>query len=363
MNGGPTLSDSLRAVARLQPQYTFKNTPLMKERMTALNNAASTIEKTADLFAALASHNHADIGVEASDGLGNKAEAPWIRIYSKYLSSSAREGFYLVIHFPIDGQSVFITLGCGATRYENGSLRNLLAGDLRKRAGWARTLLAKTAHLKNFPDTLDFGSANARPKAYENATAVAKQFKVGQLKDDIFIGSLRKGLTALDVLYDAQTKGEHLDESIKQLALIEEAIKPSHRSKGRQGFGLNAKERQLIELQGMKVATALLESKGYKVKDVSGDHSFDLLAKDSFEERKIEVKASTSAFLQSVIMTHNEVKLHGDESELTGLILVSGIQLDRELSEAKGGEPELIFDWSPLDWESEAIAFRLSKPG
>lgn len=355
------LIESLKQVASLQPMYTYENTPEMQARMSALKLAASELQKTTEVLEALKSHDLSDIGVEASDGLGRKAEAPWIRIYSKYLSPSAREGFYLVIHFPIDGNSIYVTLGCGATKYENGSLRDLPVNDLLQRAGWARALLAKSGYLPSFPDQLDFGSTSSRPRAYANATAIAKKFPVDQINQDTFVKSMITALQALDELYDEQTKGSHLDEGDKQLALIEEAIKPTRTSLGRQGFGLTANQRKAVEMRGMLVATSMLEALDYQVTDVSNKQSFDLLAKKTTETRKIEVKASTSASLESIVMTHNEVKLHSDRTELTGLILVSGVELDRSSDTASGGSGEIIFDWSPDDWGIEPIAFRLSR--
>jgi hypothetical protein len=356
-----TLIESLKRVASLQPHYTYENTPEMRDRMAALREASSQIEETEQLLSSLSSRERADMGVEASDGLGRKAEAPWIRIYSKALAPSARDGFYLVIHFPIDGVSIFVTLGCGATKYENGSLRNLPTEELQLRSEWARNLLGEAGYLESFPDVLDFGSSNSRPKAYESATAIAKRFLVEDLDRENFVGCLREGLAALDLLYEAQMKGEHLDEGEKQIALIEETIKPSRVSKGRQGFGLTASQRRLVELRGMLVATALLESKGYEVSDVSSRESYDLLARSSTEVRKIEVKASTSSSLQSIVMTHNEVRLHTDITESTGLVLVSGIKLNKTTNEAHGGIAELLLDWSPEQWFSEPIAFRLTR--
>ena len=46
-----------------------------------------------------------DLAVEGRDGIGRKTEAPWVRIFSKAMSPSPREGYYLVFHFAADGSA------------------------------------------------------------------------------------------------------------------------------------------------------------------------------------------------------------------------------------------------------------------
>src|SRR4051794_5706939 len=71
-----------------------------------------------------------DFGVDASDGIGRKTEAPWVRIFSESMAPNARTGFYCVTHFAADGSAAFITLGCAATVWTAGELLPLSDRDL-----------------------------------------------------------------------------------------------------------------------------------------------------------------------------------------------------------------------------------------
>ena len=66
--------------------------------------------------------------VEASDGIGLKTELPWVRFSSRRMSPNPRKGFYCVIHFSTDGSAVHVTVGCRASRFQNGAFV-VLPGD------------------------------------------------------------------------------------------------------------------------------------------------------------------------------------------------------------------------------------------
>ena len=80
-----------------------------------------------------------DLAVEGSDGIGRKTEAPWVRLYSKAMSPTPREGFYIVIHFSANGSAFFITIGCGNTIWSGGDLRPISDEQLKAKTSWARS--------------------------------------------------------------------------------------------------------------------------------------------------------------------------------------------------------------------------------
>jgi hypothetical protein len=38
-----------------------------------------------------------DFAIDASDGIGRKTEAPWVRLFSRSMAPTARDGFYVVV--------------------------------------------------------------------------------------------------------------------------------------------------------------------------------------------------------------------------------------------------------------------------
>ncbi|WP_117317858.1 hypothetical protein [Chromatocurvus halotolerans] len=82
---------------------------------------------------------------------------------------------------------------------------------------------------------------------------------------------------------------------------------------------------------------------------------------------KVEVKGTTSAILDAVLMTANEVALHTAEHGKTALALVSNIELDQSASPptASGGKLELFNPWrgsTPLFWTLVECRPKLTHP-
>ena len=57
--------------------------------------------------------------IESSVGIGNLSAAPWLAIMDKSITESAREGFYIVFLFSRSGKKLYLSLGLGATQFEN----------------------------------------------------------------------------------------------------------------------------------------------------------------------------------------------------------------------------------------------------
>lgn len=119
---------------------------------------------------------------QASDGIGRKTEAPWLRFFARSMSPDPRHGFYAVIHFAANGTAVFVTVGCGATTWANGELRPLTDEDLHQKTQWAQRVIAdRFGSIEPFGDQIDLGARAKLPRAFEKATAVAKSGSPGQL--------------------------------------------------------------------------------------------------------------------------------------------------------------------------------------
>lgn len=113
---GFQLKTKIKRICELQPKYSSSNTPEMQERGNLIRS-----DLTQELRSRLRDLSRAfdplfdDLAAEGSDGIGRKTEAPWVRLYSKAMSPTARAGFYVVVHFAADGSAVFVTIGCGST--------------------------------------------------------------------------------------------------------------------------------------------------------------------------------------------------------------------------------------------------------
>lgn len=305
-----------------------------------------------------------DLAVEGSDGIGRKTEAPWVRIFSRAMSPNPREGFYLVIHFAASGSAVFITVGCGSTIWRGGDLQPVSNEELCKRTSWARFVVQqKWKTLSPFDDEIVLGAKAPLPRTFEKATAFAKRIAVSDLPTIDFDLLLFKAAERLNEIYLAQIEQRDVspgDQDAGEIAII---AKPLRSTAGKQGRGLTATERQVVELQAMALAIQYLASKGFESRDTSATNSFDILAKKAGEELMVEVKGTTSDLCDSVLMTKNEVNLHREHKGSTGLVIVSKIRLSRDNNEpiATGGEVEALLYWDIDEWISEPIAFQVSR--
>lgn len=119
-----------------------------------------------------------DLAVEGSDGIGRKTEAPWVRLYSKAMSPTPREGFYIVIHFSANGSAFFVTIGCGSTIWSGGDLRPISDGQLKAKTTWARSVVEQRwGTLEPFSDAIALGARASFLFVHlaENRLPVAKE--------------------------------------------------------------------------------------------------------------------------------------------------------------------------------------------
>jgi len=360
------LKATIKRICELQPRYSSSNTPEMHERGSLIRSDL-TRELRGRLHALSAAFDSLfdDLAVEGSDGIGRKTEAPWVRVYSKAMSPTAREGFYLVIHFAADGSAVFVTVGCGSTIWTGGDLRAVSDAQLKAKTAWARSVVEERwgSHAP-FTDVISLGARAPLPRTFEKATAFASRIPFERIDNTDLEGLLFACAERLSAIYLAQLEQRDIapgDQGALDLAAI---VKPLRHRARAQGLGLTAPERRAVELRAMLLATQLLESEGFTCKDTSATQSFDILARRNEQTLKIEVKGTTSDLCESVLMTRNEVELHRREKGRTGLLIVSRIQLDRSgpVPSAHGGVVEAMLNWDIDQWMLESIAFQVRRP-
>lgn len=348
--------ETLRRICELQPAYTSHNSEPMQERGQLIRRTLP------DILRAMEPELAAELGafaegfkVGASDGIGRKTEAPWVRIFDRRMSPRPTDGFYVVLHFAADGSAMFITVGCGSTVWANGDLRSVSDKELRQRTDWARAVILDAfGGLEPFTDSIDLGAKAPLPRTFEKATVIARRIAVAKLDAEAINDLLLQAMRRLRALYEAQSRGQDLQMADMAEMELEAFSRPQRQSRGLgQGFGLSGPERKAIELRAMAVAQDWLEAEGYAVKNTSRNSAFDFLATKDGASLKVEVKGTTSNAAEAIFMTRNEVELHRREAGATALLIVSGVRLDRKVAPplASGGQLVAEVGWDIESWD------------
>ena len=326
------MRDLIRRICELQPSYSADNTPAMQERGALVRDTLRTaIQGLQPALSASLQTFGADFDVDASDGIGRKTELPWVRFYSRSMSPKPTEGFYCVTHFSTDGSAVHVTVGCGSSRFHNGSSVPLPDSELDAQTSWARrVVIEEFGTVAPFDDQPDFGARRPLPISFQRATAISKRISFGDIPFADFNGLYVLAAERLRSIYAAQVAGRDLSDADLSELEIAATLKPRKTAGYRQGYGLPAAARRAVELRAMAVAEAWLSANGYGVRDLSSFQPFDFVASKSGKEIKVEVKGTTSDRVDAILMTRNEVELHRRELGRTALVIVSSIRLSKE---------------------------------
>jgi len=305
-----------------------------------------------------------EFDVGASDGIGRKTEAPWVRLFAKGMSPTPRDGFYVVIHFAADGSAVFVTVGCGSTIWANGELRSLSDEELNKRTHWARKIITeKFGSTYPFEDQIALKAKAPLPRTFEKATAVAKRLPLEKLDELEVEKLLVQAAERLREVYRAQRLGRHLTTSQIAELELESIARPARKGLSGQGFHLSVEERKAIESRAMELSREWLETRGYALKDTSSTSPFDYEASKDGVSILIEVKGTTSDDAQTIFMTKNEVDLHRTEKGSTALFVVSKIRIEPNdrCVVAVGGDLSPLIGWNIDDWDLMPMAYQLKR--
>ena len=359
------MKDVLRRICELQPSYSLENTREMQERGQLVRQALTSELRSLQWLLAPELGRYGDaFNVGASDGIGRKTEAPWVRFCSSEMSPKPTDGYYVVIHFKRNGSGLYLTLGCGSTNWNGGSLIPLKPDQLARKTEMAKKAIEyEHGILEDFTDIIDLGAKAPLPKTFERATAIAKFISVDQIYDQDFEALLSKLAAYLRTVYDAQSSGFDLTEADQVQLEIEQTIRPKKQRNSAQGFGLSAPEKKAVELRAMKIVTEWLDNNGYSTEDQSSTQPYDILAQKNGEKTFVEVKGTTSQDPSAILMTANEVDLHKQNKGKTALAIVSSINLVKGSEPtARGGELYIKIGWDIDDWSLTPTAFRVEKP-
>ncbi len=271
------MRETLRRICELQPLYSSKNSPEMQERGRLVRHAlADEIWALSDTLSTALGRFGYDFHVDASDGIGNKTELPWVRFCSKGMSPKPTDGFYVVLHFSTDGSGVNIAVGCSSSKFQNGYSIILPLDELKKRTAWARQIvLEERKTLEPFIDTNDFGAHLPLPKSFEQASAIVKKVAYDDIEDHVVVEHLIDAAGMLQTIYSAQRQGRELSPADQIELEILNITQPMSNVARSQGFGLTAKERSAVELRAMKMAEDWLLAQGYETKNTAATKPYD----------------------------------------------------------------------------------------
>lgn len=364
-----SLTDTVAEILSLQTKYASENTEDMKRRgflvRTGLRDLLySHVEQYEPLFSA----GGYECAIEGSDGIGRKSMSAWTRIYDPEMSPSATQGWYIVIHFSSKGDCFYLTLGCGATIFKDGSLTHVDPKELAGKIQWAqRCFENQRQHATRFSDTIVL-HGNQLSTSFERAIAFAKCYHLEGFDEKGFWNDLAALSGMLITVYESERLGKSpLSESPEvreynsHLLLMERQKSKSSRGQGR---FLSQAEKKAVELHAMATAREELFKSGFtSIVDMSAKESYDFAAKKDGLEWFVEVKGTTSAHADSFLLTANELTLHQNYKGRTVLVIVYDINLNCNGGEpyASGGRLSIDTPWDPDRWEFKPTAYSASR--
>ena len=138
-----------------------------------------------------------DLLVSGSCGIGQKTDYPWVAIFNKNITSSAKRGLYIVYLFKKDMSGFYLTLNQGITYFAETFKRKKYE-NARKVANYFKDEIGDDYFDKGDIDlggttgTLGFG--------YQETNIISKYYKKGSYSDEMLEQDLLKMLAIYDEL-------------------------------------------------------------------------------------------------------------------------------------------------------------------
>jgi hypothetical protein len=352
----------LLEVIGLQHAYTWVNTPPMQRRGELIRRIIPQELAAAreQLAHSLGPHGE-DLQFEGRDGTGRKTLIPWVRFYSEARSPSAQHGWYCVYLFDAPGTGVYLWLGHGSTRFEEGEFRPRPPEEVAKLVAWGRQALKTVLTAEptlGLPMQL---KGQELGDAYERSGVLAKWYAAEDMpSDEQLLNDAVTFAGYLKLVYDAEVLGLAPTGPPPEVIEVERAAsgQPQRRGKA-QGFGLSVAERLAVEGHAMTLAKEHLQKLGWHVRDVSATHPYDFECTEGDKKMIVEVKGTTSTGGE-IVITRNEVEMQRARHPNNALIVVHSINLLRSSAppKAQGGELLMCSPWKIEDSQLRPIAFR-----
>ncbi len=166
----PDLSELIGEVLELQPHFTPGPSPAMARRRDFIAGITRSFESSLS-----AAGDHVS-QVKGSNGAGNNAKVPWVRVFDPAQSPTPTLGWYVVLLFAADGSAAYLSLNQGVTRLDRAAI-SANVEDGRSRLGGAYPREAATDRALQDIDLRDAGLG----RQYERGNLVAFRYTAGQL--------------------------------------------------------------------------------------------------------------------------------------------------------------------------------------
>jgi hypothetical protein len=122
--------------------------------------------------------------VQGSNGIGNNAKVPWVRVFDPAQSPSATSGWYVVQLFAADGSASFLSLNLGVTKMTPAQIEQqvaianeILAKDLQSRSDTVSSISLKDTNLGRRYETGNITAFRFEPGKAFGDEEFARQLK------------------------------------------------------------------------------------------------------------------------------------------------------------------------------------------
>jgi MoxR-like ATPase len=122
--------------------------------------------------------------VQGSNGIGNNAKVPWVRVFDPAQSPSATSGWYVVQLFAADGSASYLSLNLGVTKLTPGQIEQqvavaneILAKDLQSRTDTVTSISLKDTNLGRRYETGNIAAFRYEPRQAFRDEEFASQLK------------------------------------------------------------------------------------------------------------------------------------------------------------------------------------------
>jgi hypothetical protein len=357
------ISDELQRVMRLQTDYTAELTDAMRERGLAIRTSIPAfMRQIAEDLCTQARIPRAELLIEGGDGIGRKAQVPWVRFASRSRSPRATVGWYVVWLFREDGKGAYLALAHASTNNVAGGFVERSQEETRRLVRWAREVVA--GDIANDPRLLsEISLGNGKlAKAYERTTASAYYYPRSlPLSDEQLVADMTSMARLLGDVYSGEHSQKYTKETSLEVISAVMAVNEvtSGRDRSGQGFGLTQAQRRAVELRAMEAAVEHFTSEGFDVVDTSATEPFDLIVRRGVDTLYVEVKGTTGN-LGDIVLTKNEVEHHLEHYPHNALFVLHEATLNRTLPipTALGGRIYLVSPWMINSNLLQPIAYR-----
>lgn len=163
-----------------EQQKNYVAIPVMEERKYVIETElVSSFRQIIGSSAELSQYR-----VQGSNGIGNNAKVPWVRIFDPKQSPSATSGWYVVQLFAADGSASYLSLNLGVTKMTSAQIdeqvaiaNSILVGDLTSRRDTVDQIALQDKNLGRL-----YERGNIAAFAYEPGQAFNDQTFADQLK-------------------------------------------------------------------------------------------------------------------------------------------------------------------------------------